>query len=167
MDPKLILLTGLFLLSLLLFYGLPEDRINPALTLRPPSASAGDPPSSQQSVLVKEVGRLRQEQARLHREINRLHYLLVARSSVIEAAGAQRSACTDERATDDSSGITVYLETTGQDSKGREPQWTAVSFRDAGVSPDGSRKTVLAIHKTPPQRQEPTPGSWSRRASWQ
>jgi hypothetical protein len=167
MDTKLILLTALFLLSLLLFYGLPEDRISPALTFNTPSALTGDPPALQPSGLAREVGQLRRDQARLHREISRLHHLLVMQRAAIETSGPQRSSCTAEEATNDASGITVYLETADRASSEGGPQWTAISFRDAGVSADGTRTAVLAIHKTALQRQEPALDSRSKRVSWQ
>jgi hypothetical protein len=50
-------------------------------------------------------------------------------------------------------GVTVYLETTPAEvSPGKSPpsgqQWTSVSFREVGQSPDGSKQAVMSIHKT-------------------
>lgn len=54
---------------------------------------------------------------------------------------------------DNPPGVTVYLETTpaatvqaSTQAPGR--QWTAVSFKEAGRAPDGSKQAVMSIHQT-------------------
>ncbi len=54
---------------------------------------------------------------------------------------------------DNPPGVTVYLETSPAEAKPADVQqptrqWTAVSFKEAGVAPDGSKQAMMSIHQT-------------------
>lgn len=51
---------------------------------------------------------------------------------------------------DNSPGVTVFLDTTSAEAvqTTSSQQWTAVSFKEAGHAPDGSKQAVLSIQRT-------------------
>ncbi|MFM8331574.1 MAG: hypothetical protein ACKN9T_07785 [Candidatus Methylumidiphilus sp.] len=87
--------------------------------------------------LAASLEMLRQEQALVRAELKRLQHRPVA-------ASAGDSSCAD--AGDNAPGVTVYLDTSqAQTPQTGRRQWTAVSFKDIGPAPDGSKQAVMSI----------------------
>jgi len=167
MDHKTILITALFVLCVLLFAGLPEDGVNAAASTGQTTTLSGHAPSVQPPDLVKEVAGLREERVRLYRELNLLRIKLQNQSAIIKKAESYGGSCSDQEDNQEPSGVTVYLETSPADPNDKGVQWTAVNFRDAGISPDGSKQAVLRISRTAGQIREPTSGYRNQRENWQ
>jgi hypothetical protein len=117
--------------------------------------------------LAAQIARLQQDQARLHREMNLLRFEVEKQRAMTSKAEIQESFCTDMEANDESSGVTVYLESPSSDPDNSAPQWTAISFREAGVSPSGSRQGVFSIHTAPSQNKAPVSAYRSQNENWQ
>ena len=167
MDHKLIIFTALFVFSGLLFSGLPEGHIHPAAVIDKTAGLSGDALAPQPSSLAAQIARLQQDQARLHREMKLLRIEVEKQSAMTSKAEVQESFCTDTDADDEPSGVTVYLESPSSDPDGSNPQWTAVSFREAGVSPSGSKQAVFSIHTAPSQNKAPVSEYRSKNENWQ
>lgn len=165
MDYKLIVFTALFLLSILLFAGLPEVDTRPTANGQDPVEAHAHVQGRQTAGLSEEILRLREEQTQLRREIKLLKMKFEAPDDRTQPAGYQGRFCNDTKDADEPSGVTVYLETSSIPSN--DPQWTAVSYRDAGTSPGGSKQAVLSIHQMRPANA-PVVSSYSPTdADWQ
>lgn len=92
---------------------------------------------------------MRKEQARQQSELARLSSAMdVSKAHFPQQAGGGHC----KESGEDAPGVTVYLETASAEDLPRTDaagtrQWTAVSFKDVGPSPDGSRQAVMSIHK--------------------
>jgi hypothetical protein len=165
MDHKLILFTALFLLSMLLYVGLPEHKNSVAS--EPASLSGERASDSSAAKLADEVRYLRKEQARLNREMRLLKVKLDSRASLSKASDGSGPFCTERDPSDDASGLTVFLETTDESTpQDSGPMWTAVSVRDAGHSSDGSARAVVGIHKGLSLYPRQVPARAHRQVNW-
>jgi hypothetical protein len=100
--------------------------------------------------LATTLASLRAEQAKMRDEIKQLKSSGGTRQHV-STQNAEDGHCHDNG--DNAPGVTVYLETApneapaaNSDKPGR--QWTAVSFKEVGTAPDGSKQAVMSIQKT-------------------
>ncbi len=119
----------------------------------PPGWRSGDIGGGEKGAAAEEnsaalLNALRKEQALLRDELRQLR----AQQSYQQRQAIGAGNCSD--AGDNAPGVTVFLETTPAQS--RQPsspmvsrQWTALSFREIGQAPDGSRQAVMSIHELP------------------
>lgn len=166
MDHKLIFFAALFLLSVLLFAGLPESDSHPTSNDQE-STDSSTVQGHQTDATGAAIARLREEQARLQREIKLLKTKLDGPSGMTQKAGHQSQVCDGTQDAEEPSGVTVYLETSSVPSSDRDPQWTAVSYRDVGTAPGGSRQAVLSIHQTRPPTTSVVSASPVQKTGWQ
>ena len=108
---------------------------------------AGTAPGGDVAAALASLGR---EQARLRDELARLKPPSDMRHTAAPAADRDGK-CKDTG--DNQPGVTVYLDTSPSEPPqdrtapaGR--QWTAVSFKEVGQAPDGSKQAVMSIQKT-------------------
>jgi len=167
MDHKLIIFTALFLFSALLFSGLPQEHRRPVAATHETANFSDDALPAQPPSLAEQVSQLRHEQAHLHREMKRPKVELEKQIVMTGKARVQGNFCADADADDEPSGVTVYLESPSSDPDSSNPQWTAVSFREAGVSPSGSKQAVFSIHTAPSQNKAPVLEYRSNNENWQ
>jgi hypothetical protein len=139
------------------------DRLNtaysshyadPQAAAEPIGENAGRSPARPSSPIGNELAAtlvsLRAEQAKMRDEIKQLKSSGGAHRQV-STQNAENGHCNDNG--DNAPGVTVYLETApnetpaaNADKPGR--QWTAVSFKEVGTAPDGSKQAVMSIQKT-------------------
>lgn len=165
MDHKTILIIALFVLCVLLFAGLPDEGFD-AAAASPQTGSSGQAHSAWRSDPTKELAELREERARLYRQLDLLRAKLENQTVMARNAQVQGGSCSSQD-DEEPSGMTVYLETSPAGSSDREVRWTAVNFRDAGISPDGSKRAVLRITRTANHGHEQVAGDRNGREDWQ
>lgn len=100
------------------------------------AGGAGDGLSATLIALLK-------EQALLREELGRLKSQADLRQASSRQAVEGDGNCRDD---DNAPGVTVYLDTSQADAQPAR-QWTAVSFKEVGPAPDGSKQAVMSIHK--------------------
>lgn len=117
---------------------------------------AGDGLSATLGVLLK-------EQALLREELGRLKSQADLRQASSRQAVEGDGNCRDD---DNAPGVTVYLDTSQADARSAR-QWTAVSFKEVGPAPDGSKQAVMSIHKASVNPEAPGFTRVKNAAHWQ
>jgi hypothetical protein len=166
MDHKLILLPLLLLIAVFLFAGLPDDSDRHASSDRQPAERPSSTPVN--SGRTDELADLRKSYALLLRETEKLEAKIESRNEHLSSYEVDTGHCADSRnrVPQDSPGVTVYLESSSTDVNSA-PNWTAVSFRDAGSAIDGSKQAVIAIQQASLQAQQAKSGSQQAESHWQ
>lgn len=145
MKPNLLLTTALSIVAFALYVGLPEESER--------TPSNGDrrwERSDAPNLDTPDILQLKREYLRLRDEVKQLRIAQERLLNTLQAGGSKQTRA-DDSPENAPSGVTVYLETSPPNDSpvaDGSKRWTAVSFRDAGAAPDGSRQAVMSIHNT-------------------
>ena len=163
MKLKIMFFISALTVTMLLFFGLPEQTIN----ARAQQSSMADDVELERSV-INELRRIKTDYSRLQSEMVMLKAEMKRRGIVHDTAATGRASPLYGSSPEEPAGITIYLDTSNNTVASSDKELTAVSVRNAGFAEDGSSRAVVSIGKTSVTRDLPEQGRTRYlKARWQ